>query len=150
MRKSLVVGLLLLLPFQAHGNPVDPFDPHYLVKEFPAAALFALTVESAVVALLLMKRGARLLVFGGYFLTNWVVYELLFSELILLNVVPVFQTELLVVFADCVFIKVLLEFKFFQGEDYEGVGWLRAVGISLIGNLSSFVAGVIGIIAFHG
>jgi hypothetical protein len=146
MRKFFVVGLLVLLPVVAHGNPVDPFDTHYFIEKFPVAAFVSLTVESVVVGILLVKRGARLWIFGGYFVTNLAVYRFVFCKLVLLNAVPVFVAELVVLLADCIFIKTLLEFKLFHGEDYEGVSWLRAGGVSLVGNVTSFVAGIIGII----
>ncbi len=142
MRRYLLIGLLILLPLAARADPVN-LSGGSLVA-IPVVALAALLVEAGVVALLLIARGAAVLpIFGGYFVTNLVVFIFLFCPMLMLWSVPLAVAELLVVIADALCIKLLVSFETFQGDNYEGVSWLRAGVISIIGNATSFVVGLI-------
>ncbi len=140
MRQFIFIVPLLLVASTVRANPVM-LDGGSLVA-FPIVAVSALVLEAGVVALLLTLSGlAPVPAFGGYFLTNLFVFVSLFSARLLGHTIPIPLFELIAVVADGICIKLLTAFDVFQGDDFQGVSWLRAGLISCAGNATSFFVG---------
>ena len=69
-----------------------------------------------------------------YFGIFWSVYEIVENLLI---------AELIIVFMDAGFIKLLAGLDFFQLDSFRGMGWKVAVPVSIIGNALSYYVGTI-------
>jgi hypothetical protein len=69
-----------------------------------------------------------------YFGIFWSVYEIVENLLI---------AELIIVFMDAGFIKLLAGLDFFQLDSFRGIGWKVAVPVSIIGNALSYYIGTI-------
>jgi hypothetical protein len=80
MRRWIIILLTVLVPVVARANPYI-LDPSSLIA-FDVVALWALIVETGIVALLLVFRGlSPLRMFCGYFLTNVTVFIFVFCPL---------------------------------------------------------------------
>jgi hypothetical protein len=141
MRRFLFIVFLLLITSSARANPINLGAGNVIA--FPIVVASALVVEAGVVALLLLLSGlAPAPTFGGYFVTNLVVFGSLFSAQFFGHTIPIPLFEVLAVTADAVCIKLLSVFEPFQGDDFQGVSWLRAGLISCAGNSTSFFVGL--------
>ena len=141
MRRFLFIVISLLIASSARANPISLGADNLIA--FPIVAASALVVEAGVVALLLFFSGfAPATTFGGYFLTNLVVFGSLLSAQFFGHTIPIPLFELLAVTGDAVCIKLLSAFEPFQGDDFRGVSWLRAGLISCAGNSTSFFVGL--------
>ena len=134
MLRLILTGTCLLTPVAASANPVI-LDASSLLA-FYVVAFWAFVVEAGIVPLLLTFRGvAPLRVFIGYFIANATVFFFIFQPLLeASSSPPVLVLEGLVVLIDGLVIKLLVTLAAFQGDNYRGVGWLRAALISGIGN----------------
>jgi hypothetical protein len=140
MRGWIIILLSVLVPVVARANPYI-LDPSSLIA-FGAVALWALIVETGIVALLLVFRGlSPLRMFCGYFLTNVTVFIFVFCPLRDHLALPIL--EALVVAIDAAFIILLSKFAAFQGDSYRKVSWWFACLTSLAGNAASFFVGAI-------
>jgi hypothetical protein len=139
----MLIAASLLTPSLGSANPVI-LNPSSLIA-FCVIAFWAMVVEAGVVALLLAFRGvATLQVFGAYFVLNAAVFLFLFQPLLLgSRSLPVPLLEAMVVLVDGVVIKLLVAFSAFQGDGYRGVGWVRSLVTSGIGNALSYAVGYI-------
>jgi hypothetical protein len=142
VRRSLT-AICLLIPLVASANPVM-LNPSSLIAFF-VVAFWAFVVEAGIVALLLAFRGvAPLRVFIAYFVANAAVFFLLFEPLLERSSSPlVLALEALVVLIDGLVIKLLVTLDYFQGDNYRGVGWLRSLLLSGVGNGLSYFIGYI-------
>ena len=141
MRRWIPIALFLLAASTVQADPVSLGGGSVIT--FPIVAIAALLVEAGVVALLLTLSGLALLpTFGGFFITNLMVFVSLFCTQLLGHTMPIPLFELLAVAADCVCIKLLCAFEVFQGDGFQGVTWLRALLISCAGNAISFFVGL--------
>jgi hypothetical protein len=142
VRRSLT-AIFLLIPLVASANPVI-LDPSSLIAFF-VVAVGAFVVEAGIIALLLAFRGvAPLRVFVAYFAANAAVFFFLFQPLLMgSSDPPVLALEALVVLIDGLVIKLLVTLAAFQGDNYRGVGWLRSLFLSGIGNGLSYFVGYI-------
>ncbi len=134
---------ILLTPEVAHTNPVM-VNPSSLLA-FCIVVFWEMMVEAGVIALLLAFRGAAALpVFVGYFVLNGGVFLFLFQPLLVgSRSLPVPLLEAMVVVIDAAVIKLLVMLNPFQGDSYWGVGWLRSLTISGVGNTLSYLVGYI-------
>ena len=112
---------------------------------FYVVAFWAFVVEAGIIALLLTFRGvASLRVFIAYFIANAAVFFVLFEPMLEGSTnPPVLALEALVVLIDGLVIKLLVTLDYFQGFNYLGVGWRRALLLSGIGNGLSYFVGYI-------
>ena len=134
------IALCLLVPATARANPVM-IDGTSLLA-FAIVAFWAFVVEAGLVALLLAFCGVQpLRLFGGFFVTNFLVFAFVFAPL--LHRMPLVPLEVLVVAVDGAAIKVMTCFGGFQQDDFRGVSWPQAGLISAVGNAASFFVGVI-------
>lgn len=126
----------------AWANPVV-LDPSSLLA-FMVLAFWALLVEAGVVALLLTWQGVNpLRMFLACAVTNGLIFLLVFEPLLSSGKASVPVLEGLVVLLDALAIKLLTRVDALQGDDFKGVGWPRALGVSCLGNLVSFFIGII-------
>lgn len=139
----IVIAASLLAPSLASANPVI-LNPPSLIA-FCVVAFWAMVVEAGVVALLLAFQGvATLQVFAAYFILNGAVFLFLFQPLLMGNrSIPLIALEAMVVVIDGVVIKLLVALSPFQGDGYRGVGWVRSLVASGIGNALSYAVGSI-------
>jgi hypothetical protein len=139
----LVTAAYLVAPPLASANPVI-LNPSSLMT-FCVVAFWAMVVEAGVVALILAFRGvAPLPLFAAYFVVNSAVFLLLFQPVLLTRPsFPVAVLEALVVLIDGMVIRLLVALGPFQGEGYRGVGWVRSLMTSGIGNVLSYLVGYI-------
>ena len=139
----LLVATGILTPSLVSANPVM-LNPSSLLA-FCMVAFWAMVVEAGVVALLLAFRGAAALpVFVGYFVLNGAAFLFLFQPLLVgSRSVPLPVLEALVVLIDGAVIKLLVALNLFQGDSYRGVGWVRSLVTSGIGNALSYLVGYI-------
>ena len=137
----IVVFASIVAPSIARANPVM-LNPSSLLA-FCVVAFWAMVVESGIVSLLLAFRGAAALpVFFAYLILNGGVFLFLFEPLLVgSRSVPILVLEAMVVLIDGAIIKLLVTLNLFQGDGYRGVGWLRSVATSAIGNSLSYFAG---------
>ena len=142
VRRTLT-AICLLIPLAASANPVM-LNPSSLIA-FYVVAFWAFVVEAGIIALLLTFRGvAPLRVFFAYFIANAAVFFFLFEPLLERSSSPlVFALEALVVLIDGLVIKLLVTLDYFQGDNYRGVGWLRSLLLSGVGNGLSYFIGYI-------
>jgi len=147
-QKSALMPVVLMfafvfIPLVASANPVM-LNPTSLLA-FCIVAFWAMLVEAGVVALLLAFRGAAAFpVFVAYFILNGAVFLFVFQPLLVGRKSPqVAVLEALVVLIDAAVIKLLVAFNPFQGDSYRGVGWVRSLVTSSIGNALSYVVGFI-------
>jgi len=140
-RRNIVTTLVAFLPLAAWADPVNLTAGRVIA--FPIVIVFALIVETGIVALLLAFSGmSPLRTLLGYSATNFAVFLFLFCPLTWWWSLPVPLAELLVVIADGACIKLLSNFEIFQGDDFDRVSWRRAALVSCIGNAVSFLVGV--------
>jgi hypothetical protein len=139
----ILVLVYLLAPATANANPVI-INPSSILA-FYVVAFWAMVVEAGVVALLLAFRGAAALqVFAAYFFLNGAVFVFFFQPLVEgSRSLPVPVLEAMVVLIDAAIIKLLVTFNPFQGDSYRGVGWIRSLVTSGIGNALSYFVGYI-------
>lgn len=135
-------GLWLLaaswVPLKAVANPVV-LDPSSLLA-FGVVVFWSLVVESGIATLGLLSCGVRTLPFFVTLLAaNFAVYFFAFMPLI--GRVSLSWLELGVVAIDLLLIRLLSLIPALQGSEYAGVPWKRAVSMSCLGNLASFLAG---------
>lgn len=141
-RRWFLVALSVLWPVTARGNPVS-IDGTSLLA-FCIVAFWAFVLEAGVVGLLLAFRGlAPLRVFAAYFITNVLVFFLLFQPLLGQGRLSVPVLELVVVLIDGFAIKFLANLNPLQGDGYSRVGWWCATIISACGNATSYFVGYI-------
>jgi hypothetical protein len=138
-----LTAICLLIPLAASANPVM-LNPSSLIA-FYVVAFWAFVVEAGIIALLLTFRGvAPLRVFIAYFIANAGVFFVLFEPLLEGSTnPPVLALEALVVLIDCLIIKRLVTFDYFQGDSYRGIGWRRSLLVSGVGNGLSYFIGCI-------
>jgi hypothetical protein len=145
MRRWLLILIGLFVPVAAWANPVV-IEPSSLLA-FWVVAFWALIVEAGVVALLLAWRGLNpIRIFLAYAMTNALVFLLVFEPLLSWEKASVPVLEGLVVGLDALFIKLMTQVGAWQGDDFRGVSWLRALCFSCLGNAISYF---IGNIASH-
>ena len=126
------------VPLNAIANPVI-LNPSSLLA-FGVVAFWSLVVESGIATLGLLSCGIRTLPFFGALLTaNLGVYFLAFMPLT--GRVSLSWLELGVVAIDLLVIRLLSLVPALQGSEYAGVSCKRAVSMSCLGNLASFLAG---------
>jgi hypothetical protein len=131
--------LWTFVPLALRANPVV-IDPSSMLG-FGVVAFSAMVVEAWIVALPLTFSGlAPLRIFGGFFLTNLLVFSLVFYPL--LERIPLPVSEMIVVLADDVAIKLLAHGWSFQQDEFGHLSWSRATAIAVVGNASSFFVGL--------
>ena len=141
MRLRLGILLLLLVPVGLQANPAM-FNPQSFFA-FCVVAFWALVIESGIATLALSLCGVLVLpVFTTLVVTNIGVFA--FGFMPLLERMPLWLLELLVVLFDTVVIKVVAAVPLFQSGDYVGVSWRRGLVASILGNAASYFIGVIG------
>jgi len=141
MKLRLAILLLLLVPVGLQANPAM-FNPQSFFA-FCVVAFWALVIESGIATLTLSLCGVLVLpVFTTLVVTNIGVFA--FGFMPLLERMPLWLLELLVVLFDAVVIKVVAAVPLFQSGDYVGVSWRRGLVASLLGNAASYFIGVIG------
>jgi hypothetical protein len=140
----LMVFPCVFAPSIARANPVM-LNPSSLFA-FCIVAFWAMVVESGIVALLLAFRGAAALpVFFAYLILNGGVFLFLFEPLLIgSKSLPIVVLEAIVILVDGATIKLLITLNLFQGDDYRGVGWLRSLATSAVGNSLSYFVGYLG------
>lgn len=142
MRRRFAILIGLFLPVAAWADPYM-LNPASLIA-FWVVAFWALVVESGIVALLLTFRGLNpLRFFMAYAVANILVFLLVCEPSISSEKISVPLLEGLVVVLDAVSIKLLTYWDALRGDDFKGVSWLRALGISIIGNSASYFIGAI-------
>jgi len=142
LRKNIAVVLVIFAPFGAYANPIS-LNGSSLIA-FAIVAFWAFVLESGIVALLLTFRGmAPSKIFGAYFLTNSLIYFLIFQPLLNREWLPIPLLELVVVALDGLAIKLLACFDPLQGDAFAGVSWSRSFLISMFGNAGSYFVGCI-------
>ncbi len=141
MKLRLGIFLLLLVPVGLQANPAM-FNPQSFFA-FCVVAFWALVIESGIATLAVSLCGVLVLpVFATLVITNVSVFA--FGFLPLLDRMPLWLLELLVVVCDAIVIKVVAAVPLFQSGDYVGVSWRRGLVASLLGNAASYFIGVIG------
>ncbi len=139
MRRWIPVCLLLLAPLRAYANPIV-INPGSIVS-FWVVAVAALAVEAGIVALLLAFQGLNVVqVFAAFFSVNVAVFVCVFLPLLQRDWLAG-AAELVVVSIDCLAIKLLAGLDLFQGENYTGLSWWRALVVSAFGNAASCFIG---------
>jgi hypothetical protein len=135
----ILIFACVFAPSVACANPVI-INPSSLLA-FCVVAFWAVVVEAGVVALVLAIQGvAALRVFVAYFILNCAVFLFIFQPLLLSGrSLPVPVLEAMVVLIDASIIKLLVTLNPFQGDGYRGVGWLRSLVTSGIGNTLSYL-----------
>ena len=140
MRTRLIISLFLLAPMSAWANPAI-LNPQSLIA-FWIVAFWALVVESGVTTLFLSLCGILPVpVFGAILIANLATFSFAFMPL--LDRMPLWGLEILVVLADAVIIKLVTALPLLQGGGYLGVTWKRALLASVIGNALSYFVGVL-------
>jgi len=141
LKLRFAILFLLLVPLGLQANPAI-FDPQSWIA-FWVVAFWALVIESGIATLAVSLCGVLVLpVFATLVITNVGVFA--FGFMPLLDRMPLWLLELLVVLFDAVLIKVVAAVPLFQQGDYVGVSWRRGLVASILGNAASYFIGVIG------
>lgn len=141
MRKLTLLIALLLPATAAYANPTIGLEPLGGIKSvifyggcFGAEVLLVATIlffcHMAVLPLLFALFAGNLL---GYFF----IFQPILEE-----TGNVFASEIIIVFIEAVFIKLLSLFDRFQMEDFKGLKWVTAFIIAAAGNYLSYFSGV--------
>jgi len=139
MKKYLVIFLVLFSTQAVFANPVV-FDPIGSISSIIVVG-GAITVEACLVTLLLMFFSMSIKPsFFALFFGNLVLYFAVFLPL--LDSLPsVWMSELFIVAADGVMIKVISRCEMFQEMDFKGLKWKYAFLIGALGNSLSYCVG---------
>jgi hypothetical protein len=140
MRLRLAISLLLLVPVGLQANPAI-MNPQSLLA-FGVVAFWALVIESGIATLALSLCGVFVLpVFITLIVTN--VGTFAFGFMPLLDRMPLWLLEVLVVLFDACILKLAAAVPLFQSRDFVGVSWRRGLVASILGNAASYFIGVI-------
>ena len=133
--------MVLFFAKAAFANPVV-FDP---LGSIGSVIVFggAIIAEACLVTLLLLFFNMSIKpLFFALFFGNMVLYFVVFLPL--LDLLPnLWITEILIVIADCIMIKLISLFEMFQEIDFNGLKWKYAFLVSMLGNLISYYVGAV-------
>lgn len=133
--------LFFLLPrFIAWANPVaDPMTQFSAVMV--VGSLLGLEAAISTISLLFFGMSPKP-VFFAMLMVNAGIYFVVF--------LPIFETldnlliaELVIVFVEAAFIKLIARFDVFRLDTFRKVGWIGAITVSIIANLLSYYVGTI-------
>jgi hypothetical protein len=135
-------AILLLLLFRSisWANPVaDPMTQFSTIMV--VCSLLGLEAAILTISLLFFGMSPKPVFFATLFGNAAIYFSVFLPTYDILE--NLFLSELIIVFIEAGFIKLVARFDIFQWDTFRGIGWVGAIVVSTIGNLFSYYVGTI-------